>query len=102
MLKYAAAPYIRFRRSRTFFNPTPVPLLSELKPQPSSAMLTTRLDSVCFAMIQLVPPPEGVSSEAVLGDARMMRLYWTVLPGTSPIVPEWQEKLWRLWLRVTG
>ena len=53
-------------------------------------------------LIQLVPPPEGVSSEAVLGDARMMRLYWTVLPGTSPIVPEWQEKLWRLWLRVTG
>ena len=53
-------------------------------------------------LIQLVPPPVGINSAAVLDDPRMMRLYWTLLPGTSPIVPEWQEKLWRLWLRVTG
>jgi hypothetical protein len=53
-------------------------------------------------LIQLVPPPVGITSAAVLDDPRMMRLYWTLLPGTSPIVPEWQEKLWRLWLRVTG
>ena len=53
-------------------------------------------------LIQLVPPPVGITSAAVLDDPRMMRLYWTLLPGTSPIVPEWQETLWRLWLRVTG
>ena len=53
-------------------------------------------------LTQLVPPPAGATSEAVVDDARMMRLYWTTLPGTSPIVPEWQEKLWRLWFRVTG
>ena len=53
-------------------------------------------------LTQLVPPPAGATSEAVVDDARMMRLYWTTLPGTSPIVPEWQEKLWRLLFRVTG
>lgn len=53
-------------------------------------------------LIQLVPPPDGVSSAAVLDNTRMMTLYWTKLPGTLPIVPEWQEKLWRLWLRVMG
>ena len=53
-------------------------------------------------LTQLVPPPAGVSREAVVDDARMMRLYWTMLPGTSPPIPEWQEKLWRLWFRVTG
>ena len=53
-------------------------------------------------LTQLVPPPAGITSQAVVDDARMMRLYWTMLPGTLPIVPEWQEKLWRLWFRVTG
>lgn len=53
-------------------------------------------------LTQLVPPPAGVTSQAVVNDARMMRRYWTVLPGTLPIVPEWQENLWRLWFRVTG
>ena len=53
-------------------------------------------------LIHLVPPPAGANSVAVVDDARMMRLYWTLLPGTSPIIPEWQEKLWRLWFRVTG
>ena len=53
-------------------------------------------------LTQLVPPPAGLTGQAVVDDARMMRLYWTMLPGTLPIVPEWQEKLWRLWFRVTG
>lgn len=53
-------------------------------------------------LIQLVPPPDGVTADAVLDDTRMMTLYWTKLPGALPIVPEWQEKLWRLWLRVAG
>ena len=53
-------------------------------------------------LIQLVPPPDGVTGDAVLDNGRMMTLYWTRLPGTLPIVPAWQEKLWRLWLRVVG
>lgn len=53
-------------------------------------------------LIHLVPPPAGATRVAVVDDARMMKLYWTLLPGTAPIIPEWQEKLWRFWFRVTG
>ncbi len=51
----------------------------------------------------LVALPEGITREAIVAnDARAMRLYWTALPGTLPIIADWQRSLWMLWLRVFG
>jgi hypothetical protein len=61
-----------------------------------------RRDQVFQRLIQLVPPPSDIPAASLMDDPHMMKLYWTRLPGTLPIVPEWQEKLWRLWLRVMG
>lgn len=51
----------------------------------------------------LVPPPEGLGAASpAIDDPRMMELWWVKLPGTLPILPDWQRKLWLLWLRVFG
>ena len=51
----------------------------------------------------LVPPPEELrAGGALLDDPRMMELWWVKLPGTLPIVSDWQRRLWLLWLRVFG
>ena len=51
----------------------------------------------------MVPPPtRNATLEAVQRDPRAMKLWWEQLPGTLPIVPEWQRLLWTTWLRVTG
>ncbi len=51
----------------------------------------------------LVPLPEGLERRAVMAlDERALRLYWSALPGTLPIVPAWQRALWMAWLRVFG
>lgn len=58
---------------------------------------------VYHRLAAMVPPPvPNAEFGAVFGDSRVMKLWWESLPGTLPIVPEWQETLWRLWLRVAG
>jgi hypothetical protein len=60
-------------------------------------------DMVASRLLTLVPPPEGVTPEAVLRDDReAMQLYWERLPGTLPITPEWRRRLWTWWLKVAG
>ena len=60
-------------------------------------------ERVTARLVLLVPLPADIPRGAVLrADAHAMQLYWTRLPGTLPIVPEWQQKLWLLWLRVFG
>ncbi|MES2179678.1 MAG: hypothetical protein V4550_17600 [Gemmatimonadota bacterium] len=53
-------------------------------------------------LTELAPTPRGLTAAQVLADDRMMRLYWTTLPGSAPIVSGWQETLWRLWARIFG
>jgi hypothetical protein len=53
-------------------------------------------------LVQLVAPPAGVAPDALMRDPYLMRLYWQQLPGTLPIIPEWQRRLWMLWLRLAG
>jgi len=63
----------------------------------------TDREAVVDRLTALVPPPGEIRRQALLdGDARAMELYWTRLPGTLPIIPEWRQSLWRLWLRVAG
>lgn len=51
----------------------------------------------------LVALPVGVPREAIEhNDYGAMSLYWTALPGTLPIIPSWQQALWRLWIKITG
>lgn len=51
----------------------------------------------------MVPPPTvNATFDAVQRDPWAMKLWWEELPGTLPIVPEWQRRLWTTWLRVTG
>jgi hypothetical protein len=52
-------------------------------------------------LVALVPLPAGIDRAAIeRAEPRAMELYWTELPGTLPIVPSWQQTLWKLWLRV--
>ena len=53
-------------------------------------------------LFELVPPPSGVTRDAVMNDSRMMKLYWASLPGGVPVASGWQETIWRLWYRVAG
>ena len=51
----------------------------------------------------MVPPPTpNATFDAVHRDPWAMKLWWERLPGTLPIVPEWQQRLWTTWLRVMG
>jgi len=50
----------------------------------------------------IVPPPTDAEFGAVYGDPMTMKLWWEKLPGTLPITPEWQQRLWTLWLRIMG
>ena len=53
----------------------------------------------------IVPPPVDPARAkfaAVYGDPMTMKVWWTKLPGTLPILPEWETTLWKLWLKVTG
>ena len=53
----------------------------------------------------IVPPPVDAAHAkfaAVYGNPMTMKVWWTKLPGTLPILPEWETTLWRLWLKVTG
>jgi hypothetical protein len=60
-------------------------------------------DMVVSRLLTLVPPPAGVTPEAILrNDRAAMQLYWEQLPGTLPITPEWQRRLWTWWLKVGG
>jgi hypothetical protein len=60
-------------------------------------------DEVVSRLVTLVPPPAGVTPEAILRNDRVaMQLYWEQLPGTLPITPEWRRRLWTWWLRVGG
>ncbi len=60
-------------------------------------------DEVVSKLLTLVPPPAGVTPEAILrNDRAAMQLYWERLPGTLPITPEWKRRLWTWWLRVGG
>ena len=54
-------------------------------------------------LASIVPPPSpNADFGAVYGDPFTMKLWWEKLPGTLPITPEWQQRLWLLWLRITG
>ena len=54
-------------------------------------------------LVAMVPLPDGVTRAAIdRANPRAMELYWIALPGTLPIVPSWQQGLWRLWLRISG
>ena len=58
---------------------------------------------VVTKLIALAPLPDGVTRDAIeRADPIAMELYWTTLPGTLPIIPSWQQKLWKLWLKVGG
>ena len=60
-------------------------------------------ERVVAALTGLVPLPGGVTREDILrAEPHAMQLYWTALPGTLPIIPSWQQALWRLWLKVSG
>jgi hypothetical protein len=60
-------------------------------------------DMVVSRLLTLVPPPTGVTPEAILrNDRAAMQLYWEQLPGTLPITPEWRRRLWTWWLKVGG
>jgi hypothetical protein len=62
-----------------------------------------RRTRVLDRLTALVPLRTDIPRAALeRGDARAMELYWTTLPGTLPIIPEWRQSLWRLWLRVAG
>ena len=50
----------------------------------------------------IAPPPSGAESASRDRDPIAMKLWWQKLPGTLPITPEWQQRLWTLWLRVVG
>ncbi len=60
-------------------------------------------DEVVSRLLTLVPPPLGVTPEAVLrNDRAAMQLYWEQLPGTLKVTPEWKRRLWIWWLKVGG
>jgi hypothetical protein len=60
-------------------------------------------DEVVSRLLTLVPPPPGVTPDAILrNDRAAMQLYWEQLPGTLPITPEWKRRLWTWWLKVGG
>lgn len=54
-------------------------------------------------LVAMVPLPDGVTRAAIdRANPRAMELYWIALPGTLPLIPSWQQALWKLWLRVAG
>ncbi len=56
-------------------------------------------------LARIVPPPvdeRHATFAAVYGDPMTMKVWWTKLPGTLPILPEWETTLWKLWLKATG
>lgn len=54
-------------------------------------------------LVAMVPLPAGVSRAAIEdAEPHAMELYWTMLPGTLPILSSWQQSLWKLWLRIGG
>jgi hypothetical protein len=60
-------------------------------------------ERVVTKLISLAPLPDGVERERIVQrDPHAMELYWTALPGTLPIIPSWQQALWKLWLKVGG
>jgi hypothetical protein len=62
-----------------------------------------RRQRVVTKLIALVPLPDGVSRVSIENaDPHAMDLYWTKLPGTLPIIPSWQQSLWKFWLKVVG
>ena len=50
----------------------------------------------------IAPPPAEARASVATGDPVFMKLWWQKLPGTLPIIPEWQQKVWMLWLKVAG
>ena len=48
------------------------------------------------------PPAEARASVVFRNDPMLMRLWWEKLPGTLPIVPQWQRTVWMFWLRIAG
>jgi hypothetical protein len=62
-----------------------------------------RRTRVLDRLTALVPARADIPRAALeRADPRAMELYWTTLPGTLPIIPEWRSALWRFWLRVAG
>jgi len=51
-------------------------------------------------LMELAPPSPDVRRALETVNEPAMRLYWTELPGTLPIVPGWRRALWLLWLRL--
>jgi len=62
-----------------------------------------RRERAADRLTALVPLPAELSPVLIArAEPRAMRLYWTVLPGTLPIVPAWRRKLWMAWLSLGG
>jgi hypothetical protein len=54
-------------------------------------------------LAELVPPPEGVTRDAVLRlDQMALKLWWERLPGSLPIIPSWSRTIWLWWLKLVG
>jgi hypothetical protein len=52
---------------------------------------------------ELVPPPEGVTRDAVLRlDQMALKLWWEELPSSLPIIPSWSRTIWLWWLKLVG
>ena len=53
-------------------------------------------------LASIAPPPVEARASVAAGDPMFMKLWWQKLPGTLPIIPDWQQKVWMLWLKIAG